>query len=74
MNDDELDPLLLATLRDVAPASDALREQHIAAALAEVSPAEARSRSRIARLSAAAAVVVLFVGRSRFGFLCINTK
>ena len=60
MNDDELDPLVLAALRDVVPASDALREQHIAAALAEISPAEARSR--FTRLSAAAAVVVLLVG------------
>ena len=60
MNDDELDPLVLAALRDVVPASDALREQHIAAALAEKSPAEARSR--FTRLSAAAAVVVLLVG------------
>lgn len=60
MNDDELDPLLLATLRDVAPASDALREQHIAAALADISPAEARSR--FTWLGAAAAIVVLLVG------------
>lgn len=60
MNDDELDPLVLAALRDVAPASDSLREQHIAAALAEISPAEARSR--FTWLSAAAAAVVLLVG------------
>ena len=60
MNDDELDPLVLAALRDVVPASDSLREQHIAAALAEISPAEARSR--FTWLSAAAAVVVLLVG------------
>ena len=60
MNDDELDPLILVALRDVVPASDSLREQHIAAALAEISPAEARSR--FTWLSAAAAVVVLLVG------------
>lgn len=60
MNDDERDPLILAALRDVAPASDSLREQHIAAALAAISPTGARSR--FTRLSAAAAVVVLFVG------------
>ncbi|MEI6299627.1 MAG: hypothetical protein WCP50_08525 [Actinomycetota bacterium] len=60
MNDDELDPLVLAALRDVVPASDSLRNQHIATALAEISPAEARSR--FTRLSAAAAVVVLLVG------------
>ena len=60
MNDDELDPEVLAALRDVVPASDALRDQHIASALAEISPVEARSR--FTRLSAAAAVVVLLVG------------
>jgi hypothetical protein len=61
MNDNELDPEVLAALRDVAPASDSLREQHIANALAEMSPAEARSR--FTRLSAAAAAaVVLLVG------------
>ena len=60
MNDDELDPEVLASLRDVVPASDALRDQHIASALAEISAAS--SRSRIKWLSAAAAVIVLLVG------------
>ena len=60
MNDDELDPEVLAALRNVAPASDALRDQHIAAALAESSPVS--SRSRIKWLGAAAAVFVLLVG------------
>ena len=60
MNDDELDPEVLAALRDVAPASDSLRERHIASALAEMSPAEARAR--FTRLGAAAAVFVLLVG------------
>ena len=60
MNDDELDPEVLAALRDVAPVSDSLRDQHIASALAEISPAGARSR--FTRLSVAAAVVVLLVG------------
>ena len=60
MNDDELDPEVLAALRDVVPASDALRDQHIASALAEISAAS--SRSRIKWLSAAAAVIVLLVG------------
>jgi hypothetical protein len=60
MNDDELDPEVVAALRDVAPASDALRNQHIAAALAESSPIVARSR--IKWLGAAAAVIVLLVG------------
>jgi hypothetical protein len=60
MNDDELDPEVLAALRDVAPASDSLRDQHIAAALAESSPVS--SRSRVRWLSVAAAVIVLLVG------------
>ena len=60
MNDDELDPEVLAALRKVAPASDSLRDQHIAAALAEISTTS--SRSRVKWLSAAAAVIVLLVG------------
>ena len=60
MNDDELDPEVLAALRDVAPASDSLRDQHIAAALSESSPVS--SRSRVTWLSAAAAIIVLIVG------------
>ena len=60
MNDDELDPEVLAALRDVAPASDSLRDQHIAAALSESSPVS--SRSRVKWLSAAAAIIVLLVG------------
>ena len=60
MNDDELDPEVLAALRNVAPASDSLRNQHIAAALAESSPVS--FRSRVKWFSAAAAVIVLIVG------------
>ena len=60
MNDDELDPEVVAALRDIAPASNALRNQHIAAALAASAPAS--SRSRVKWLSAAAAVIVLLVG------------
>ena len=60
MNDDELDPEVLAALRNVTPASDAVRNQHIAAALAESSAVT--SRSRVKWLSAAAAIIVLIVG------------
>jgi hypothetical protein len=60
MNEDELDPEVMGALRNVAPASDALRDQHIAAALAESSPVS--SRSRVRWLSAVAAVIVLLVG------------
>ena len=60
MNDDDLDPEVVAALRDIAPASDSLRNQHIAAALGEISTTS--SRSRIKWLGAAAAVIVLLVG------------
>jgi len=60
MNDDELDPKVLAALGNIAPASDSLRNQHIAVALGEISSTS--SRSRIKWLSAAAAFIVLIVG------------
>jgi hypothetical protein len=60
MNDDELDPEILGALRDVAPTSDALRDQHIAVALGEISTSS--SRSRVKWFSAAAAVIALIVG------------
>ena len=60
MNDDELDPKVLAALGSIAPASDSLRNQHIAVALGEISSTS--SRSRIKWLSAAAAFIVLIVG------------
>ena len=60
MNDDELDPKVLVALRNVTPASDAVRNQHIAAALAESPPVS--SRSRVKWVRAAAAVIVLLVG------------
>ena len=60
MNDDELDPEVLAALRDVAPTSDSARNQHIATALGEISTTS--SRSRVKWFSAAAAVIALIVG------------
>jgi hypothetical protein len=60
MNDDDLDPEVVAALREIAPASDALRDKHIAAALAASAPAS--SRSRVKWLGAAAAVIVLLIG------------
>jgi hypothetical protein len=60
MNDDELDPVISAAICDVAPASDSLRNQHIAAALGEI--AVTRKTPRSAWLSAAAAVIVLLAG------------
>jgi len=60
MNDDELDPVIADAIRHVAPASDSLRDQHIAAALSEI--AVIRKTPRSAWFSAAAAVVVLLTG------------
>ena len=60
MNDDELDPQVLSALRNVTPASNSLREQHMAAALSEITAS--RKTPRSAWLSAAAAVVVLLAG------------
>ena len=58
--DNELTPELEALLRDIPAVDPSLREQHIAAALDEITPAAAASRLRF--LAAAAAVVVLIGG------------
>jgi len=72
MNDDDLDPEVVAALRDIAPAPDALRNKHIAAALAEISPVGARSR--VKWLGAAAAIVVLLVaGNALYASLSPST-
>ena len=72
MNDDDLDPEVLAALRNIAPASDALRNDQIAAALAEVSPPGARSR--VKWLSVAAAIIVLLVsGNALYALLSPST-
>ena len=60
MIDDELDPHIGAALRDVAPAPDSVRDQHIATALGEIAVTTKRPRS--VWLGAAAAIVVLLVG------------
>lgn len=60
MIDDELDPHIGAALRDVAPAPDSVRDQHIATALGEITVTAKRPRS--VWLGAAAAIVVLLVG------------
>ena len=62
MNDDnELDPRIVSAMRAISPVSDTVREQHIAAALAEISPAASR-KSRTTWLQAAAAIAFLLVG------------
>jgi len=60
MNDDDLAPHISDAIKQVVPATSAQRDEHIAAALAEISPTS--SRSRTTWLSAAAAIVVLFIG------------
>ena len=60
MNDDELAPHISDAIKYVAPATSAQRDEHIAVTLREISPAS--SRSRTTWLSAAAAIVVLFIG------------
>ena len=62
MNDDELDPEVRAALRNVPPASDSLRDQHISAALGAISTTSSRSRAKW--FSAAAAFIVLLIGGS----------
>ena len=58
--DNELTPEIEAALREVPAADPSLREQHIAAALSEISPATSTGRPRF--LAVAAAVVVLLGG------------
>lgn len=60
-DDNELNPEIEALLRDVPIADPSLREQHIAAALAEMKTPVA-STGRLRFLAAAAAVVVLIGG------------
>jgi len=58
--DNELNPEIEAALRDIPAVDPSLREQHIAAALAEIAPAALSGRLRF--LAAAAAVIVLVGG------------
>ena len=58
--DNELTPEIEAALREVPAVDPSLREQHIAAALGEISPTASSGRLRF--LATAAVVVVLFGG------------
>lgn len=60
MNNDDLAPHITAALCDVTPAPDSLRDQHISAAIGQITVTAKRPRSRW--LSAAAAIVVLVAG------------
>lgn len=66
MNDDEqLDPRIVAALRDLPAASNEIRDAHIAEALAYVSPSIARRSSR--RWLAVAAALAVFAGGAAIG-------
>jgi hypothetical protein len=59
-DNNELDPQIESSLRDLPAADQAMKEAHIAAALGEVTPAVATGRLRF--LSVAAAVLILVAG------------
>ena len=66
MSDDEqLDPRIVAALRDLPAASNEIRDAHIAEALAYVSPSIARRSSR--RWLAVAAALAVFAGGAAIG-------
>ena len=73
MSDDEqLDPRIVAALRDLPAASNAVRDAHIAEALAYVTPSVAR-RSPRRWLAVAAALVVLVGGNALYASLSPST-
>lgn len=59
---DDLDPAVLRHLRDVPPASESMRDAHIAAALAEMAPARRSGIHRTRILGGVAAAMMLAVG------------
>jgi hypothetical protein len=63
--DNELSPEIEATLKDISAVDPAVRDQHIAAALGELT-VPAQSNGRLRFLSVAAAVVVLVAGGIAF--------
>ena len=73
MSDDEqLDPRIVAALRDLPAASNEIRDAHIAEALAYVSPSVAR-RSPRRWLAVAAALAVLVGGNALYASLSPST-
>jgi hypothetical protein len=61
-DDDTLSPDVLAALRDVGPVDEALREEHLTRALAELPATGTTGRRWSLMTTAAAAVVALSVG------------
>ena len=64
-DDQQLDPRIVAALRDLPAASNAVRDAHIAEALAYVSPSIARTSPR--RWLAVAAALAVFAGGAAIG-------
>ena len=71
-DDQQLDPRIVAALRDLPAASNAVRDAHIAEALAYVSPSVSR-RSPRRWLAVAAALVVLIGGNALYASLSPST-
>ena len=65
-DNEELDPALANALRDIPPAEAALRDAHIAAALAEMAPSRRSASRRMRILASVAAATVLAVGGLSF--------
>ena len=72
LDSDQLTPSIVSALRDVAPASDAMRDQHITAALGHLG-AVARTPRR-PWLAAAAACVSLLAGGAVIGRATSDSK
>ena len=65
-DNEELDPALAKALRDIPPAGAALRDAHIAAALAEMNPSVRRAPGRLRILTGVAAAAVVALGGAAF--------
>ena len=65
-DNEELDPALAKALRDIPPAGAALRDAHIAAALAEMNPSVRRTPGRLRILTGVAAAAVVALGGAAF--------
>ena len=66
MSDDEqLDPRIVAALRDLSPASNEIRDAHIAEALSHISPSVSQRSPR--RWLAVAAALAVFAGGAAIG-------
>lgn len=72
LDSDQLTPHIIAALRDIEPAGDALRDAHITSALGHLS-VEARSPRR-SWLAVAAASLVLVAGGVALGRATTNSK